>query len=407
MAAGWDGPGGEVQRQRSPLRWRTLLWALIFPRRDQHMRPTVSGVLLIALSLGIGTAAYNSSNNILFITLALLLACLILSGVLSWFNFAQMRWRLLIPPTARVGQASVVSLDLTNAKILLPTYGLEGVVLAEPVIDSGAERPETSFTAKGKDVKAIFRKHPERTEGRVRLETRLDPQESVRLDWPWTPTRRGRWTLALRDVGSYFPFSFFDKKLASRLRRELVVWPAPIDYRWEKSAGARWSGGSTPTTRAGRGSDLLALRRYAEGDSHRLIHWKASARTRQLLVRQFSSDAIESYTLRLDLEEDRWENAEQFERLVSFAATVAEDLFREGRLAAAIIGGEPARPIRQVRDLEALLDALAMLVLPLPGESSSGAKPPVAQAKRNLLTFAPDGSAGVVALIDGEKAATA
>ena len=80
------------------------------------MVPTVSGVLLIGLSLGIGMTAYNSSNNILFITLALMLACLILSGVLAWFNFSKVRWQIARPALA---------LELVNGKTFLPTYGLD------------------------------------------------------------------------------------------------------------------------------------------------------------------------------------------------------------------------------------------------------------------------------------------
>ena len=64
-----------------------MLWTFLYPARGQRIMPTVSGILLISVALGIGSAAYNTSNNILFITLSLLLACLILSGVLSMLNF--------------------------------------------------------------------------------------------------------------------------------------------------------------------------------------------------------------------------------------------------------------------------------------------------------------------------------
>jgi len=54
--------------------------------------PTVSGLALIGLALGIGSAAYNAANNILFITLSLILSCLILSGVMSWVNLRGVSW---------------------------------------------------------------------------------------------------------------------------------------------------------------------------------------------------------------------------------------------------------------------------------------------------------------------------
>ena len=153
---------------------------------------------------------------------------------------------------------------------------------------------------------------------------------------------------------------------------------------------------------------MLALRRYSSGDSHRLIHWKASARARQLLVRQFAAESTEGYSLWLRTDAATWSRPEQFELLVSFCATLAEDLFRTGHLTAAAIDDEVPVPIRRVSDLEALLDRLAVVQLRVDAESRA-ANPanPDARAKRNVLTFAPDGARGVAAYVDGEKTATA
>jgi len=405
----WEGPG-LTGGQRVRHRWRNLVWALIFPRREQHMVPTVSGVLLITVSLGIGSAAYNSSNNILFITLSLLLACLILSGVLSWFNFSRIRWRLLFPPVARAGQKTTLSLELVNGKKLLPTYGLECLVTASPALRDGPALPQTTFTAKGQDVKAIFRHVPEEVSGRLRLIGRLDPEDTVQLDWDWLPPHRGRWEIALRNVGSFFPFGFFNKKLSARLVRDLTVWPAPVDYQQHQANSFRWAGMTSRTARAGSGSDLLALRRYSAGDSHRLINWKASARTGQLLVRQFAAETTESYSLQLWTDAVQWPRPEQFERFISFVATLAEDFFRVGSLRSAAIDDHAMRPIRHVRDYEALLDELAELQpRPAPTVILAGSAAPfhVTGNLRNVITFLPEGNLGVIALIDGEKTATA
>src|SRR5262245_57538481 len=118
----WAGPGAPAVRRK--FTWSGFLWSIVYPQRGHRILPTIPGMILIGLSLGIGTAAYNSSSNILFITLSLLLACLILSGVMSWLNLRGVRWRLQLAPPLRVGHDTVVALELRNAKRFLPTYGL-------------------------------------------------------------------------------------------------------------------------------------------------------------------------------------------------------------------------------------------------------------------------------------------
>jgi uncharacterized protein (DUF58 family) len=405
FAAGWDGPGVGRKKKRTAFRWRNVVWALIYPRREQHMVPTVSGVLLIGLSLGIGMAAYNSSNNILFITLALMLACLILSGVLAWFNFSKVRWQISRPTLARVDQSTSVTLELVNGKTFLPTYGMDCVMRARPAMQDKNMLAESTLTGKGVDVKAIWKEKQEEEVAHLRLSSRLDPQDAVILDWEWVPTKRGRWKLGLRHVASFFPFGFFNKRLSAVLEHEVIVWPAAREYQWDQSTGAKWLSGASNISRTGQGSDLLALRRYETGDSHRLIHWKASARTRQLLVRQFSAEATESFSLWVQSKDVGWAKAEQFEVLVSFAATLAEDLFRAGRLSTVRIDDAVAKPIRHWRDLESWLDTLAVLEREKSNADTILRDP--LRSNPNLITFEPEGQAGVIAMIDGEKAATA
>jgi len=75
-AVEWHGPGARTAERRS-LNWHSLLWTLVFPKKRHRIALTVPGLFLMALAMGIGSAAYNTSSNILFITLSLLLACLL------------------------------------------------------------------------------------------------------------------------------------------------------------------------------------------------------------------------------------------------------------------------------------------------------------------------------------------
>ncbi len=406
----WSGPGAHGVRQK--FTWNALLWALVFPQRRQQTLPTISGVLLIGLALGIGSAAYNSANNILFITLSLLLACLILSGVLALLNFRGVQWRLHVAPPLRVGQEVVVTLDLRNAKTFLPTYGLWFDLVARAVERGAPAKAESTITARGVDVRAaLVRAEQAEARERLFLRTRLDPAGEARMEWVFKTARRGGLRVELDGIGSLFPFGFLKKLLRAEVNEEMVVWPAPVEYQRFTVASAQRPATGMRVARAGNGVDLLALRRYAAGDSHRLIHWKASARSRQLLVRQFTAESAEGFSLRLDTDAAIWPRAEQFELVVSFVGTLAEDLFRAGTLVSVALDAVPAVPVRRVRDLEAFLDRLAVVEPRKEGDSQRPAETDLAfngaHGRKNLITFAPDGARGAAAFVDGEKIAAA
>lgn len=216
--------------------------------------------------------------------------------------------------------------------------------------------------------------------------------------------KRGPAALELAAVGSLFPFGFLRKNIGTGLKQTVLVWPAQVEYQWRGGVAAQ-SGGQQGqrTVRAGIGEDLLALRKYAQGDSHRLIHWKASARLGQMMVRQFAAENRDGFTLRLDTPATVWTRAEQFELLCSFAGTLAEDLFATGRLQGVAINGGPVGDIRKVRDVEAFLDDLACL-RPV---AAAGLANAAGGSMRNVITFAPEGARGVTAYADGNPTASA
>jgi uncharacterized protein (DUF58 family) len=81
-----------------------------------------------------------------------------------------------------------------------------------------------------------------------------------------------------------------------------------------------------PTSdRAPRGSTTFhAIRHYVPGDDRRHIHWKASARSGELMVRQLVDTSEPSLSLVLDVGADRYQDAELFEGAVEITASLAE-----------------------------------------------------------------------------------
>jgi uncharacterized protein (DUF58 family) len=409
----WDGPGAPDTRR--PFTWQGLVWRMVFPKRRHRIALTIPGLFLMALALGIGTAAYNTASNILFITLSLLLACLLLSGLLSWFNFMGMSWRLRPPAAWRAGHETLVTVEVRNEKRWLPTYSLWFELASQP-----AHFPDPAPDGKELKIREILAAADRHvTRGRVHLRDRVEAGGDAALEWGLKPTQRGEALVELTAVGSLFPFGFLRKNLGTDLQYPVLVWPAQVEYQWTGAVSAASGTQGRRMARAGTGDDLLALRKYQQGDSHRLIHWKASARLGQLMIRQFAAESHDGYVLQVDPARALWPRSEQFELLCSLAASLAEDLFAAGRLRGVVLADGTFLETRRLRDLEAWLDHLARLdpygrANPpdeprLVGDDSPyHRKPPASSVPtHNLITFAPDGARGVAAYVEGRKTASA
>jgi uncharacterized protein (DUF58 family) len=97
--------------------------------------------------------------------------------------------------------------------------------------------------------------------------------------------RRGRLRLGRFTVESRFPLGLLRAWAYLEFEAECVVYPRPAPPSPLPTQGAEppWDVGSR-----GRGEDDFAgLRPYAAGDPPRSVHWRASARTGELLVKQW------------------------------------------------------------------------------------------------------------------------
>jgi len=367
--AEWIGPELRRQSWRNFRLGRFIVSSFV---RSKEQKPTKSGVVFIAMSVAIGVAAYNTASNILFITLSLMLTTLLVSGLLSWLNFRRTAWRIALQPPFRAGEEATVGLEVHNAKRYLPTYSLNfNFRLA-----SGGE-------------------------GRLVTRERLDPGETVRREWMFRPLRRGRELIEMTGVSSQFPFGFLQKNFGGHITREIYVWPPRVDYEASLSAVAAPNSLGDVLNRVGVGNDFVNLRRYQSGDSYRQIHWKASARQRKLMVRHMLAENQSGFDLCIETPASVWRRAEQFEALCSLAGTLAEDLFRQGRLVGAVINDRPPFAIHRLADLELLLDQLAVL------EPTDEECPARSFPAHNVISFKPGNPEGVHAYVRGQKAATA
>lgn len=155
------------------------------------------------------------------------------------------------------------------------------------------------------------------------------------------------------------------------LRRE-VVWSGSVDLYVHPrtvsipsvSAGYIRDLEGTPT-RDLTASDISfhALREYVPGDEPRAIHWKSSARTGSLMVRQFEQTRRSHLLVALSTDPGDFADADEFELAVSVAGSLGVRAIRDGRTTTVTTGIQSRSGRRGERHLPAgspvrLLDSL-------------------------------------------------
>lgn len=87
------------------------------------------------------------------------------------------------------------------------------------------------------------------------------------------------------------------------------------------------------TTRDLSSSDIAfhALRDYVPGDDRRHIHWKTTARTGKLMVRQFEETRRSHMAVALSVNTDEYEHDDDFELAISAAASLGRQAIKENR----------------------------------------------------------------------------
>jgi uncharacterized protein (DUF58 family) len=128
------------------------------------------------------------------------------------------------------------------------------------------------------------------------------PGESLRLDLPVRATARGRAPVAPAAVAATH-WGLFERRLSVPAIKEVVTVPdlRAVGRLHRKLNRFFLRGlGSRVSARVGKGRDFDRLRDYVRGDDFRDIAWKASARRRKYIVREWRLDRSQDVLVCLD-----------------------------------------------------------------------------------------------------------
>jgi len=246
--------------------WARLRRKLRPPRRLQFTR---EGRIIVILSVGVGFAAINTGNNLLYLLLGWLLSFIVASGVLSEQTIRNLTVDRRPPPRIHAGEPFLMEVVIKNGKPKRASYSIE-------VEDLMGKVPI--------DKRCYFLKIPE--------------GKSQRTSYRHTFVRRGAYTLTGYRLATKFPFALFRKSKDVDAPLEIIVYPARVSVpRPPPRSSTR---GDAIADRLGRRGEFFGLRERRVGDDRRDIHWKSSARTGRLLVREYEDELARRVVIGVD-----------------------------------------------------------------------------------------------------------
>ncbi|MCL5021782.1 MAG: DUF58 domain-containing protein [Nitrospirae bacterium] len=270
------------------------------------IRITKAGGLYIALTIFLGFAAVNTGNNLIFLIVSAFLSFMGISGFFGKRNLSKISLDVELPEEIYARAGFPLKVILANERRFLPAFlirvHLPGHEVLFPFVDPGTK---------------TFRRLP------------------VSFD------ERGRTRIADISISSVFPFNFFVRSRKMPQAFEAIVLPEPrkadLHSLFERERRSR---GEESTDKAGYEADIISVRDYIKGDPLKYVHWKASAKTGRLKIKELSSLSRQPVTIDFDAVPIR-----DPEERISSVTYVLLKLFKQNIPVGLRIGGVLYKPL--------------------------------------------------------------
>jgi uncharacterized protein (DUF58 family) len=239
-------------------------------RPPRRLKFTREGKFFVGITLGVGFAAVNTANNLLYLLLGLLLSLIVVSGIMSELSLQGLTVVRRLPSRSQVGRPHLVEIEVFNHKRRVPSYAIE-------VEDLRARQPA--------DKRCFFLK--------------ISPNSAQVAAYRRTPLRRGRDVHVGFRIATRFPFGLFEKSREVTAAGELIIYPAVDPVQLPPARTGR-APGTAHVFERGHGEDFLGLKLMRTGDDPRDIHWRKSAAVGQPVMRERARETQPDVLLNLD-----------------------------------------------------------------------------------------------------------
>ncbi|HEX8618249.1 MAG TPA: DUF58 domain-containing protein [Thermoanaerobaculia bacterium] len=261
------------------------------------VRLTKVGTTYILGTVILAVAAINTGNNAIYIAVALMLGCLLLSGIASKGGLKHLHVEIRGIDEAWAGRPADGTLRVRNDSRI---WNVRDVVLASEAFAQPVLVPL------------------------------LPRRGEVVISVAFLFARRGLAHVHAVDSYTRYPFGFFLKKRRLRVDSEVVVYPRIVAEDAARELSRPVTGEESTATRPGPGSELHSFREYVRGDSLRQVHWKKSASLGRWIMKQHEAEASRSVVVVVDPYKPRGASDDEFEAMITAAASFIYDAARRG-----------------------------------------------------------------------------
>ncbi len=143
--------------------------------------------------------------------------------------------------------------------------------------------------------------------------------------------RRGVIDVGPMTIGRGDPVGILRRELAWPGVQQIFVHPVTIAIPSTSAGLVRDLEGAPTSDIVDADLSFHAIRQYAAGDSYRHVHWKSTAKTGKLMVRQYEETRRSRVAVLVDLLDAEYETDDEFELAVSAAASLGAQGIRDGR----------------------------------------------------------------------------
>jgi uncharacterized protein (DUF58 family) len=270
---------------------------------NRTLQLTREGFGFIVILFGVGLGAINTGNNLLYLILAMCCSFIVVSGILSEMSLRKLSVQSVAPLYLYAREPGSLKVKLTNNKNWAPSYSIR--IKSTKHQQPFSLEPEPYF---------FF----------------IPARQTIEKPMLLTAQKRGQLNIKACRLTTQFPFGFFYKTKTIPLKLETVVFPAIHAVKLpQQSEGGQEGAGVMQR----RGEELYSIREFQPGDSLSSVHWKSSAKTGSLRVKEFQSHNQNSYTIFLPLTNPATNDPIQgdlLEERVSEAASMIYHLIQKG-----------------------------------------------------------------------------